>query len=66
MGGLMAGIHTSYSTELLATKALQQSLLDETEVTNFELDNIQDGTERVQQQLGQLTGINLERNERVE
>jgi hypothetical protein len=62
----MAHVNTSYSTELLATKALQQSILDEAETAVSELDNIQDGTERVQQQLGQLTGINLERNERVE
>jgi hypothetical protein len=56
-----------------ATRIASEQVTDELEEIKLEnqrmsnrLANVEDTLERVQQQLGVVTGINLERNERVE
>ena len=63
---LMASITTSHPTEFLSQESTLAANQDLIEKTNMILDNNRDTLERIQQQLGIVTGLNLARNERVE
>ena len=62
----MANIHTSSGTELLAQESTASSMKDFLDKANMMSVTQLDTLERIQQQLAQVTGVNLNHEERID